>query len=287
MTTKQALILGIVLGLAALAVAIISSKEPEPPFPSTVRVVLASEVEWGHLNPLRGDKSPRAGTLWGSRQTPVPSGFLVKFVDGFSSPPHIHPVTYRGVVVSGEVHNDLPTAAEEWLPAGSFWTQPAGEVHITAARGSENVAYIEIEKGPYLVKPVEDAFEPDEKPVKLAPSTMDWAAPPGLTASADGPKVAALPGNPHDEKLRRAMVKLPPGFEGAIRSQGSPLHAVVIQGSPRHEVPDETKSRVLEAGSYFGSEGKVAHRVACDAGEGCLLYVRTMGAFDVLVGPAE
>ena len=36
------------------------------------------------------------------------------------------------------------------MPAGSFWTQPAGEVHITSARGQETIAYVEIDEGPYL-----------------------------------------------------------------------------------------------------------------------------------------
>ena len=287
MTNKQALLLGVAVGLAAVAFAIVGLRGPEPEAPTIVRVVQASDVEWGHLNPLRGDKSPRAGTLWGSRQTPVPSGFLVKFVDGFSSPPHIHPVTYRGVVLGGEVHNDVPTAPEVWLPVGSFWTQPAGEVHITAARGDENVAYIEIEKGPYLVKPVEDAFEPDEKPAKLGEKDMDWVDAPGQPASGDGPKIAALPDNPHDEQLRRALIKLPPGFDGSVRSQGSTLHAVVVRGRPQHEVPGETNGTTLEPGSYCGSEGTGAHHVSCAAGEECVIYVRTLGAFNVIAAPAE
>ena len=87
-------------------------------------VVLTSDVEWEQLNPARGDKSPQAGTLWGDRKGTVPTGFLARFVDGFSSPPHIHNVTYRAVVISGSIHNDDPDAAEMWMPVGSFWTQP-------------------------------------------------------------------------------------------------------------------------------------------------------------------
>ena len=82
------------------------------------KVVLMSEVKWEQLNPARGDNSPKAGTLWGDRKGSVPTGFLVKFVDGFSSPPHIHNVSYRGVVISGLIHNDDPDAADIWMPAG-------------------------------------------------------------------------------------------------------------------------------------------------------------------------
>lgn len=86
-------------------------------------VLLQSDVQWTPLNPARGDQSPQAGTLWGDRTNSGASGFLVQFVDGFSSPPHIHNVTYRGVVISGLIHNDDPKAEKMWMPEGSFWTQ--------------------------------------------------------------------------------------------------------------------------------------------------------------------
>jgi quercetin dioxygenase-like cupin family protein len=277
---KILLVIGFALALVAFA--FVALKDKEQPRPSTVRVVPASEIEWGSLNPLRGDKSPRAGTLWGSRTGPVPSGFLVKFVDGFSSPPHIHPVTYRGVVISGEVHNDDPQAEETWLPAGSFWTQPAGDIHITAARGNANVAYIEIEKGPYLVRPSKEAFEGGEEPVWMKASGMPWAEPSGAGASAAGPKVAALPGNPQDDRLRRTLLKLPSGFDGSVRSHGSIFHAVVVQGRPKHEVSGKTDGESLEPGSYFGSEGEVVHQLTCEGQDDCLIYVRTEGEFDVV-----
>ena len=108
---------------------------PEP----TNQVVLSSEINWEKLNPARGDKSPQAGTVWGDRKGEVPTGFLAKFVDGFSSPPHIHNVTYRAMVIKGLIHNDDPKAEKMWMPPGSFWTQPAGEAHITAAQGEESI----------------------------------------------------------------------------------------------------------------------------------------------------
>lgn len=77
-----------------------------------VAVVPIEEVRFDALNPARGDQSPLAGTLFGDRGAPGPTGFLFRPVDGFSSPPHIHNVGYRGVVIRGEVHNDDPGAAE-------------------------------------------------------------------------------------------------------------------------------------------------------------------------------
>ncbi len=238
----------------------------------------------------RGDQSPRAGTLWGDRTESGASGFLVKFEDGFSSPPHIHNITYKGVVINGLIHNDDPNAENMWLPAGSFWTQPAGEVHITSADDSNNLAYIEIEEGPYLVLPTEEAFDNGEKPINVYESNIVWLDASNITwidrsemsASADEAKVAFLWGNPQDDELNGTLVKLSPGFTGKIRSHGSTFRAVVIQGKSQYQISGETEAKTLEPGSYFGSDGETAHQVSCEAEEECIIYMRTEGKYDVI-----
>ena len=256
---------------------------PEPSAPaaqstSSIRIVVADEVDWGHLNPLRGDQGPAAGTLWGDREAPVPSGFLVRFKDGFSSPPHIHPETYRALVVSGEAHNAPPDAPKLWLNPGSFWTQPAGEVHITAAQGSRNIAYVEIEKGPYLVKPPADAFGPPEQPTIIPYAEMNWTPLGDGTGAASRPRVAELAGNPGDSSITRWLVQLPAGFSGFLTSTGSELHAVVILGTVGHHATDGAD---LEPGSYFGSVTAETHRLRCRSSDPCAVYVRTGGRLTV------
>jgi len=253
-------------------------------------VVMMSEVNWEQLNPARGDESPKAGTLWGDRKGAGPAGFLVQFVDGFSSPPHIHNVSYRGVVIRGHIHNDDPNAADMWMPAASFWTQPKGEVHITAANGRTNIAYIEIEEGPYLVLGVEEAFDSGERPVNvdesnivwLDASNTTWIDQPGTPASANSPKVAFLWGNPQGDQLNGSLIKLPPGFQGEIRSHGTTFRAVEIQGRLRHRMPGQNSVKALEPGSYFRSTGESAHQVSCEAGAECIIYVRMEGKYDVI-----
>ena len=254
---------------------------PSPtPVPTSV-VILASEVEWEQLNPVRGDKSPQAGTLWGDRKGTVPTGFLAKFVDGFSSPPHIHNATYRAVVISGRIHNDDPDAADMWMPAGSFWTQPKGEVHITAAKGTTNIALVEIDKGPYLVLPPEEAFDSGERPINVDASNIVWVDPPGMTASANGPKLAYLWGSLRDGQSNGTFVKLPAGFIGRIYSHGGTFRAVVIKGQPQYL---GTETRILEPGSYFGSKGESVHQISSNGGEQSIIYVRTDGRYDVTGG---
>ena len=246
---------------------------------TSVDVVTVSEVKWEQLNPARGDKSPQAGTLWGDRKGTVPTGFLVKFVDGFSSPPHIHNATYRAVVISGLIHNDDPDAAEMWMPAGSFWTQPKGEVHITAAKGATNVALVEIDVGPYLVLPPEEAFDSGERPINVDASNIVWVDPPGVHASDNGPKLAYLWGNLEDGQSNGSFVKLPTGFMGKMHSHGANFRAGVIKGQPQY-LGSNTKT--LEPGSYFGSKGESVHVISSNAEVESIIYVRTDGKYDVI-----
>lgn len=258
-------------------------------------VVLASEVHWEPLNPARGDASPKAGTLWGDRAGTGPTGFLVQFVDGFSSPPHIHNVSYRGVVISGLIHNDDPSAAHMWMPAGSYWTQPKGEAHITAAQGKTNVAYIEIEEGPYLVLPIEESFDSGERPINVDETNLVWLdasntnriqQPVAQTsAPADGPEVAFLWGNPEAEQLNGTLLKLPPRYSGIIRGHGSTFRAVVIRGRATLQGSGGTGTKTLTPGSYVGSSGASVHHVSCDGEEACIIYVRAAGTFDVVANP--
>lgn len=263
-----------------------ASRDPADGHPD--EIVLVSDVRWEQLNPARGDQSPQAGTLWGDRKGTVPTGYLIKFEDGFSSPPHIHNVSYRGVVIRGLVHNDDPDAARMWMPPGSFWTQPKGEAHITAAQGSDNMAYIEIDEGPYLVLPTARAFDSGERPVNVDASNVVWlAATPVADASSRSPEstdhaaVAFLWGSPTNGQLHGALVRLPGGFDGRIETYGASFKAIVIKGQPRTGANDDD-CKTLEPGSYFASHGARSHHLATDPGCESVLYVRTDGGFEIV-----
>jgi len=100
----------------------------------SIKVLSPEQIDFVSLNPARGDAAPQAGMLWGDLREDVPTGMILKFADGFASPPHIHNITYRGVVINGALHNDDPEAANMWMGQGSYWMQPAGEDHITSAK---------------------------------------------------------------------------------------------------------------------------------------------------------
>ncbi|MFK8002215.1 MAG: DUF4437 domain-containing protein [Polyangiales bacterium] len=216
-----------------------------------------SDVDWQHLNPARGDASPRAGTLWGDRAGTVATGFLARFTEGFSSPPHIHNVTYRAVVIRGLVHNDGPNAEEMWMGPGSFWTQPSGAVHITSANAADNIAYVEIDSGPYLVWPPAQATATDEAPINVDASNLVWVAP---SASSESIRVAYLWGDPSGDEPSARFVKLLPGTSGVLDTQSAVFRVVVVLGQVEHP-SDETP---LDAGSYFDADDAVPLSCAGD-----------------------
>lgn len=248
--------------------------------PSTIEIVPVSGVAWELLNPARGDASPRAATLWGDLNGSAPTGFLARFVDGFSSPAHIHNVSYRAVVIEGSLHNDDPEAAALWMPPGSFWIQPRGEVHITAAQGEANLALVEIDQGPYLVRPPEEAFDCGERPINIDASNVVWIAQGPDQDPLDGLAVAYLWGALQEGQANGTFVRLPAGVAVSIHSRAATCRAVVIQGSLRHA---DEPAVALEPGSYVGSTGDVVHRVTSNGDEAAILYVRTEGSYELRV----
>lgn len=246
-------------------------------------VVTTDQIEWGWLNPLRGDKSPAAGKLWGDRTDSLASGFLVKFKKGFSSPPHIHNVTYRGVVIKGLLHNDDENAEKQWLPVGSFWVQPAGEAHITAADAEDNLAYIEIQEGPYLVKPTDEAFDNGERPVNVDKNNLVWLNANDITWVTDDSNVqtAFLWGQHKDNLLRASLIKLPVGYKGEIKNLSDNFRAIVITGTIAHQVKDNKHINLLEAGSYFGAKKDATHTITVKDDDEAIIYIRTNGEFEV------
>lgn len=246
----------------------------------TNRVLLSSDIKWEKLNPARGDQSPQAGTIWGDRRGKVPTGFLAKFVDGFSSPPHIHNVTYRAVVIKGLVHNDDPGAGNMWMKTGSFWTQPAGEIHITSAKGKENIALVEIDSGPYLVKQVSEAFDSGGRPINIEASNIIWLSHKKTTWVNSNSKgeISFLSEN---NDLKSLFIKLPKDYKGEIETEGKTLHSVVVKGVLNYIMPQNEEAKVLDVGSYFGATDKAMHKITNKSDEEVILYVRTNGAIKV------
>lgn len=240
-------------------------------------VIATNNIEWGLLNPLRGDASPRAADLWGDRSKDMATGMLVKFKKGFSSPPHIHNITYRGVVIEGLMHNDDPAAQKMWLPTGSFWTQPAGESHITAADGKDNLIYLEIDSGPYLVLSANKAFDNGERPINLDESNLVWLNSKDVKwLEKRKIKIAYLWGKP--QLANGSFVKLQAGFKGAINNDNE-LKAVVVSGKVTHQWNNEKTKTALSPSSFFSSTVKGKHKI--NAETEVVLYINSTGRYKI------
>jgi len=245
----------------------------------TNKIGLSTDIIWEQMNPARGDKSPLAGTIWGNRKDEVPTGYIGKFVDGFSSPPHIHNVTYRAIVMKGLIHNDDPKAENMWMPVGSFWTQPAGEPHITAAKGEGTMAYIEIDNGPYLVNPTNESFDHGERPINFDASNIVWLdnTQTNWISANNQSKISFLWKNAED--VRGVLVKLPAHFKGNIYSKGTILYGVIIEGNVDYKMPNLDAVTNLDAGSYFESTGNSVHEISTT--KEALIYIRTNNIIEI------
>ena len=265
---------------SATALAVVLLSAPALTAEPTSKVVAVDDIEWGYLNPLRGELSPGAADLWGDRTEDTATGMLVRFRKGFESPPHIHNITYRGVVIDGMMHNDDPTAEKMWMPTGSFWTQPAGEDHTTAANGDVNLIYLEIDAGPYLVKPSKEKFDNGERPLNLHRDNIVWLYDSDLhNLEADGVQSTYLWGN--TAAINGSMVKLPSGFEGSITTEASEFRAVVISGEISYDSKDLETAVKLGAGSYIESEGKFTHEITNSGNEAVTIYIRSDDKYNV------
>ncbi len=244
------------------------------------KVVAASNIEWGYLNPLRGDKSPGAANLWGDRSSDSATGMLVRFNKGFESPPHIHNISYRGVVIEGQMHNDDPSAEKMWMPAGSFWTQPAGEDHTTAAQSDTNLIYLEIDSGPYLVKPSKEKFDNGERSLNLHRDNIVWLNHYDLkNIKADGVKSTYVWGS--STNINGSMLKLPVGFKGEITTSASEFRAVLITGSVEYNSNDQKESQFLNPGSYIESMGQFTHIIENKSKTESTIYIRTNSQYQI------
>lgn len=269
-------------GIALVTVLIAPNSLADTTMKSTPssKIVAASDISWGYLNPLRGEKSPRAADLWGDRTQDTATGMLVRFKKGFESPPHIHNITYRGIVIDGLMHNDDPSAEKMWLPTGSFWTQPAGEDHTTAANEVTNLIYLEIDSGPYLVKPSTESFDNGERPLNLHRDNMVWLNNSKLNnITAEGVKSTYLWKSNAD--INGSMVKLPAGFKGQITTEASEFKAVVIAGAIEYNLTEQNKSQYLSPGSYIESNGNFKHNINNKTDAEATIYIRTNSPYQV------
>ena len=162
-----------------------------------------------------------------------------------------------------------------WLTPGSFWTQPAGESHVTAANAHDNLIYLEIDSGPYLVLSSEKAFDNGERPVNVDARNLVWLDAKDIQwLKKNQLQMAFLWGDTDAEN--GSFVKLPAGFSGAVQSDNE-LRAVVVSGVGLHQYQETTTT--LSPSSFFSSNGKVLHHIRAETE--LVLYINAAGRYAI------
>ena len=149
--------------LAALGMALAASTAVAQDRPHIA--VSPSDIKWGPASPklppgaqfavLEGDPS-RPGT---------PYVFRAKLPDGFSVPPHWHPMDENVTVISGTFMigfgERLDRSATRALPAGSFAMLPRNMPHYNIIKGETILQFHGI--GPYDIQYVNPADDPSRR----------------------------------------------------------------------------------------------------------------------------
>jgi len=255
--------------------------EPAPPAEETTKHVSIDDVQWEALDPEAGDKGPMAGQLWGDKAEGA-SWFLVKAPAKFPGAPHVHTNDYRGVVISGEIHNDKAKVKKKtYMKAGSFWSEPGGRAHITSCK-TECMALVSFDGAFDFLPATETGDSPSGMTgANTLAASRKWMNPPGTPEGQDSPvKLSMAWGDPTDGEPNAFFVKIPAGVDVGMHKHTSDYHAVVIQGRQRHWEPGGDVV-VSTPGSYFWQKGGTPHNDGCEAGADCVIYVTMEGVTDM------
>jgi hypothetical protein len=129
---------------------------PLPKEPITSRNLPPAAIDQLIFVPFFPDQpqGPAFVPLWGDVNKGA-SGFLLRVPAQFPGFPHTHTAGYRTIVLRGVVRNGPEIELAPDLPAGSFFSQAAGEVHTTSCRSAQPCLSLVMFDGPFDVKPVQ------------------------------------------------------------------------------------------------------------------------------------
>ena len=125
------------------------------------------EVRWGPPPP-KLPPGAQFAVLFGDRSKPGALYiFRAKLPDGYSVPPHWHPMDENVTVISGIFRVGFGKKFDENtlrdLPAGSYAMLPGGQPHYNRVKGETVLQFHGI--GPYDVNYVDPADDPSKKPL--------------------------------------------------------------------------------------------------------------------------
>ncbi|WP_256451672.1 DUF4437 domain-containing protein [Lutibacter sp. A64] len=143
------------------------------------------------------------------------------------------------------------------------------------------MAFLDIQEGPYLVKPTSEAFDNGERPINVDKTNMVWLNANDIewVATKSNVATAFLWGSHEKNQLRATLLKLPAGFNGKIKNLNPNFRTVVISGSIIHQFSKKEAKNKLAPGSYFGVKQNKTSTIS--AAKETIIYIRSNGKFKV------
>ncbi len=86
--------------------------------------------------------------LWGSHDA-GPYGAFTRFAPGLSNPLHSHSHEVRIVVIEGAYIYKSQSGSEQRIAAGSYFSVPAGDVHMSGGDAKEGALFYEESPGKF------------------------------------------------------------------------------------------------------------------------------------------
>ena len=130
-------------------------------------MIWPDDVKWGPASPKLPPGAQFAVLLGDPSKPGAPYIFRAKLPDGYSVPPHWHPMDENVTVISGIFRVGLgekfDKGAPRDLPAGSYAMLPSGLAHYNRIKGETVLQFHGI--GPYDINYVNPADDPRKKPI--------------------------------------------------------------------------------------------------------------------------
>jgi hypothetical protein len=128
-------------------------------------MVTPESVKWGPASPKLPPGTQFAIVLGDPSKPGVPYVFRAKSPDGYSVPPHWHPMDENVTVISGTLMlgfgERFDKGATRALPAGSYAMLPKDAPHYNVMKGETILQFHGI--GPYDIQYVNPADDPSRK----------------------------------------------------------------------------------------------------------------------------
>ena len=152
-----------ILGAWGLALSLLALGSWGPSQDRSHVVVLPLDVTWGPASPKLPPGALFATIAGDPAQPGEPYVFRAKLPDGYSVPPHWHPMDENVTVVQGVFGlgfgDRIDRARMRELPAGSYAMLPGGLPHYNEVKGETILQFHGI--GPYDINYVDAADEPN------------------------------------------------------------------------------------------------------------------------------